>query len=296
MGKCGETSSRHAYLIIAHTDRNQLVRLLRAIDDPRNDIYVHLDSKWSASPEDFRPYVKSSALRFIDRIHPAWGGSRLIKVEMDLIREAHSHGSYSYYHLLSGQDMPVKSQDFIHRFFEGYADECFLQLPEKDEIDVNHPRFPIRYEQYHLLQDLLIGRKRNMWKYLEFAFCYLQRALGVRRFQGVDIRAAWQWFSLPESAISHLAGHHDEIVRRWRLTYCCDELFIPTELAEAGFADKFMDDLRIRYAQWEWQGPRDYAPRYLENDGIWISSEDEIIFARKFKSAQPECFLVPFDG
>lgn len=287
--------SRHAYLIMAHTDKEQLSRLLRALDDPRNDIYVHLDSKWDAAPEDFRPYVKESGLVFIGRIHPAWGGSRLIRVTEDLLCEAHAHGPYAYYHLMSGQGMPVKSQDYIHAFFDRYADECFLQAPAKDEIDTSHPRFPLRYEQYHPLQDLLIGKKRNGWKYLEFVFCYLQRLAGVRRFKGIEIRAAWEWFSLPETAVSYLAGHRDEIVRRWRLTYCCDELFVPTELGAAGFADRFVGGARIRYAKWEWQGFRDYSPRYLTDEDAAIVDDPDILFARKFRSPESDELLVRID-
>lgn len=279
---------RHAYLIMAHTDEEQLLRLLRALDDPRNDIYLHLDAKWNVEPADFRECVRQSDLYFIDRIHPAWGGSRLIRVTEELICAAYNNGPYSYYHLLSGQDMPVKTQDYIHDFFDNYRDECFLQAPSKDEIDTTHPRFAMRYEQYHLLQDVLIGKKRNVWKYLEFGFCYLQKFIGIRRFKNVEIHVAWEWFSLPESAIRYLAEHRDAIVRRWRLTYCCDELFVPTELAEAGFADKFMDSVRIRYAKWEWQGFRDYSPKYLTDEELGKLNDPMILFARKFRNPESE--------
>ena len=40
-----DNQSRHAYLIIAHTQFGQLKKLLRMLDDGRNDIYVHIDSK-----------------------------------------------------------------------------------------------------------------------------------------------------------------------------------------------------------------------------------------------------------
>ena len=36
---------RHAFLIIAHNEFGVLQRLVDAIDDPRNDIYIHFDKK-----------------------------------------------------------------------------------------------------------------------------------------------------------------------------------------------------------------------------------------------------------
>ena len=41
------TPKRHAYLIMAHNEPEVLVRLLTDIDDPRNDIFLHLDTKFT---------------------------------------------------------------------------------------------------------------------------------------------------------------------------------------------------------------------------------------------------------
>lgn len=40
--------NRHAYLIMAHNQWELLLELLKALDDSRNDIYLHIDRK--ASP------------------------------------------------------------------------------------------------------------------------------------------------------------------------------------------------------------------------------------------------------
>ena len=41
-----ELSMKHAYLIMAHNEPYILERLLKLIDDKRNDIYLHIDKKW----------------------------------------------------------------------------------------------------------------------------------------------------------------------------------------------------------------------------------------------------------
>ena len=49
--KNGQNSGKHAYLIIAHGNLRVLELLLRMLDDPRNDIWLHVDRK----AQDFDP-------------------------------------------------------------------------------------------------------------------------------------------------------------------------------------------------------------------------------------------------
>ena len=43
---------KHAYLIIAHNNLSLLRRLFLALDDERNDIYLHFDARAKFSVED----------------------------------------------------------------------------------------------------------------------------------------------------------------------------------------------------------------------------------------------------
>lgn len=55
-----------------------------------------------------------------------WGDISQVQVEYLLFETALSHGSYAYYHLLSGTDLPIKSQDYIHAFFQQNAGKEFV--------------------------------------------------------------------------------------------------------------------------------------------------------------------------
>ena len=62
----------HAYLIIAHSSKILLKELIKAIDDPRNDIYIHLDKKAKFDISDIS--TTFSQLYLIpDRIDARWG-------------------------------------------------------------------------------------------------------------------------------------------------------------------------------------------------------------------------------
>lgn len=50
---------------------------------------------------------------------------------MNLLKYACSQNKYAYYHLISGVDLPIKSQNYIHSFFKKNAGKQFVVLDEK---------------------------------------------------------------------------------------------------------------------------------------------------------------------
>ena len=115
---------KHAYLIIAHNEFEILKRLIQALDDERNDIYIHFDRKLNHYPDCRTSYAKLTFLE--ERMDVRWGDISVVDAEFALFDEAYRRGEYSYYHLLSGVDMPLKTQNYIHRFFEKNAEKSLL--------------------------------------------------------------------------------------------------------------------------------------------------------------------------
>lgn len=111
--------NKHAYLIMAHNNWNILKLLLKALDREENDFYIHIDSKVSSFDEMMLDGVlKKSNLNFVERKNVKWADYSQIDVTLDLLQSAKSNYNYSYYHLLSGVDMPIKSSEYIYNYFE----------------------------------------------------------------------------------------------------------------------------------------------------------------------------------
>src|SRR5664280_1773851 len=108
---------RHAYLIMAHRDARTLEKLLQVVDDSRNDIFLHVDPRADIDLATVKAVVTKSGLRVLPRMKVYWGDYSQIACELLLLKHAVAEG-YDYYHLLSGADLPVASQDHIHAFFE----------------------------------------------------------------------------------------------------------------------------------------------------------------------------------
>ncbi|WP_263807438.1 beta-1,6-N-acetylglucosaminyltransferase [Pediococcus ethanolidurans] len=106
----------------------------------------------------------------------------------------------------------------------------------------NVDRFYLRYQQYHLLQDTLIGKKNNIFKYIDFLSCYLQRYIGVKRIEKSKIKSGAQWFSLNQELIEYILDHEKWINEQFKNTYCPDEAFIQTLIRNTKFMDTLFDN------------------------------------------------------
>jgi hypothetical protein len=66
---------RHAYLIAAHDNLYVLEKLIKLLDDARNDLFIHLDSKCRVESEWFEKVkTKYSNIEFVERHDIKWGG------------------------------------------------------------------------------------------------------------------------------------------------------------------------------------------------------------------------------
>ena len=55
-----------------------------------------------------------------------WSHFSQVQCELFLLKEAVKKDEFAYYHLLSGMDFPIKSQKYIHQFFEENAGKEFV--------------------------------------------------------------------------------------------------------------------------------------------------------------------------
>ena len=124
----------HAYLILAHNEPDVLKRLIASLDYPENAIYVHWDAKSGALPA---VSAVDAVLRFTSRqIDVRWADYSMVEAELALFSEAYANGPYEYYHLISGVDLPLKSQDYIHAFCSEHTGAEFIGFASPTEKEI----------------------------------------------------------------------------------------------------------------------------------------------------------------
>lgn len=273
---------RHAYLIVAHTDFKVLERLIELLDYPKNDIYVHIDKKVSY---EIKYQPATSKLYIVpddQRIDVRWADCTIAWAEMELYKLAHSHGPYGYYHLMSGIDLPIKSQEYIHRFFEEHNGTEFYGIMQ------NAWRTKTKIMYYHFFTKHLrgFGVRSKMENILNSVLVKFQKIFPIiRSHKEIPILAkGTTWSSLTEDAVSYLLSKQSYIYKRFRYTFACDEIYKPILLINSPFADKFYsktDEYKGCLRKVDWVRGNPYV--WQERDYEELINSD-MLFARKFSS------------
>lgn len=281
---------KHAYLILAHHDDAVFRTLLRLLDDERNDIFIHMDAKCASyQQDDVERACVHAQVRHTVRTSCTWGAYSMVNAEMLLLEMAVASGRYDFLHLISGQDLPIKSQQRIHAFFDQHQGEEFVRFNFPDF------RFADRVNVYHILQERL-GRKSE--GRLNRALMVLQRLLGVRRNRGVSFQKGTQWFSITGGFAAYVVSQRDWVLRTFRMTRLCDELFIQTLLIRSPFKDRLYhkeadNDLAAIMRLIDWTRGDPYVFRKGDFDEL---VQSPYLFARKFDAAvDPEIVAMVAD-
>ena len=263
---------RHAYLILAHKNFGQLRKLLALLDDPRNDIFVHVDRKAAFDQSAWDDACRYSGLVFIEpRIRVSWGGVSIMRCELALLKEAVSHGTYSYFHLLSGMDLPIKSQDTIHAFFEKHDGCEFIDFWEmKDET----------YDRLHYFTLFPEGARNFLTHFLNNSFKSIQKAIGHRINREVDFHSASQWFSITDSLARYVLSKEDWLEKVFRHTCLCDEIFIATLVWNSPFREKAVKG-SLRLIDWD-RGGSIRHPWTFRSEDLEMLMNAPHLWARKF--------------
>lgn len=271
----------HAYLVMAHNDFYILEKLVQLIDDERNDIYLHIDKKVKEFPfEEYRTLVKKSRIFFVKRRNIQWGSFTMIKTELELYQAAAQVG-YDYYHLLSGVDLPIKSQDEIHSFFDSYRGMEFIACHNSYEPRYNDRKH--RFQYYHLFNDY--GVMRRGIRRLNRILLDFQRVVGIDRYKDkYEYYFGANWASLTHQAVEILLSHRKVIHKRYSFSHCCDEVYKQTILMNEG-VNLFKGENPIaRLIVWgETDG--DWHPKiFTINDYEQLHDSKNCMFARKFST------------
>lgn len=267
---------KHAFLILAHGEFEVLEHLVRALDDERNDVFVHIDKRVKVCPSLKMDKGRLTVLEH--RIKTYWGDSSLMKAELLLLKTARSLGCYRYYHIISGVHFPLKNQDFIHSFVEAYYPKSLLMTMETDREEIEY-----KTGRYHFFVHSLAPKgtvKAKIANFLWRSLLFVQKPFPNRNLQGIDIKAS-QWCCLSDKAVEYVVVNMEELTRRFRHTFCCDEFFVPMILRKGRMPYESVPQLM--YARF-----RRYSPRVFKIEDFDELRSSGCLFARKFSGKSKE--------
>lgn len=238
---------RHAYMIIAYNQWDLLEILISLLDDERNDIYIHINKLIENVPFDhIKGLSKKSKITFVDRVAICRGTYSVFDAEMVLLKKA-IKGGYRYYHLLSGQDLPLKDQDYIHNFFLKYDGCNFIDVVPKNEMKRNWYERASLY-QFFIPSVLSSSERNKTFSHLNGICNSFQRLIGINRFrryekQGYEMYYGSSWFSITDEFAKFVVSEEKKIKEMYeKFTFIPEESIMQTILMASTFRQTLFEE------------------------------------------------------
>ena len=274
---------KHAYLIIAHNEFNILEKVIKLLDHEKNDIFLHIDKKVKKFEfEKFKKIPKKSKIYFTKRLDVRWGGASQIAAEYVVLKHATSIDKYDYYHLLSGVDFPIATQEEIHNFFEKHQGKEFVHFCYHHPVD-DHRIERVKY--HHLFGKNLRNRNKLKVKFAQKLHSIALRFQKLIKYDRTKGREYWygaNWFSITDDLARYVVSIEKNIKKEFKNTLCADELFLQTIVYRSDFCKRLYKKVDNDYEQikrcidWDRGGPYTFT---LEDYDLLMNSGQ--FFARK---------------
>jgi len=274
-----------AHLILAHTQPQQLARLVQCLQHPDADFYIHLDQKTDSNP--FQALIQGKNIYFVkQRVKVRWGAYSMVQATLNGFEDILASGvAYQYVNLLSGQDYPLQKPTKIHSFLE---DNYPKQYMEFFSVEQEWTEAIPRLTRYHLVNfDIPWKFKIEEW---------MNKVLPDRRMPNRWVAVGRsQWFTITLDAVRYIVDYlkkNPQLVRFFKLTWGVDELIFQTILYNSALKTTMVNE-NLRYIDWS-EGKS--SPKTLTMADQEILGKCGKLFARKFNAEVDEVILNHLDS
>jgi len=272
---------KHAFLVIAHKYDDTFKTLMKMLDYKDNDIFLHMDIKCKEyDKEEITKSLKYSNLYHTKRTNVKWSELSQVNSELLLLELATSVGKYEYYHLLSGQDLPIITQKDLHERLKGDTTE-YLEVIADEMIN------PERVWYFHRL-----GKKGTMRDRIlkDRAFVAFQGKIGIKRNRKLITRKGSNWFSITDDLARLVVSKRKWVKRVFSFSSCADELFIQTIVYGSDFWNRLAKDpegklVSVNKREIDWVNCNGMNPHVYDVNDLERLKNSDNFFARKFDCA-----------
>lgn len=265
-----------AYFLLLHRYPKQFKRLFKAIYAPGNQYVVHLDKGSGQEMADdiaafLSPYQGVEMLEARDAL---WGGYSLVDAELrGMARLLEMDTGWSHYINLSGQDFPLKTQNYIRGFFAANPGRQFIRaLDQRTE----------RPDTINRISHLFTEEGGKM----------IPTGIARPFPSGETPFIGTQWKAVTRGFCEYVC--HDPRADRfktfYRNSFIADEAFFQTVLMNSTGQGVVMND-DLRMIDWVPDGDIKLRPRnYDESDFVELTHSSDL-FARKFDAEADTAIL-----
>lgn len=283
---------KQAILITAYKNMPQLRELLDSFDE-NFVFYIHIDRKSNIPQNEIDALTARSDVKLISRKYKiSWGGVNHLLAILELLEEANKADNIGHFHLITGQDYPIKSNGEIVSFLDANPEKIFMEynpLPY-------HKWFEGGFERLDLynLNDWFYGRE-GIGRSIVMGFKAVQKRLGVKRAYPKmfpkQLYGGSTYWSLSKSSVQYVFDYikqYPEYLKRFNWTFCAEEVFFQSIIMNSPLANNVEND-PLRFIVWEERNGS--YPANLDESDFEEMEVSSALFARKMQSPYSDGLL-----
>jgi len=257
-----------AHLILTHKNPQQLERLINILDHPSFDFYIHVDKKSDITPFNYLTSRKN--VFFIKkRAKIFWAGYGTIQATLNGFEEI-ALKKYDYINVISAQDFPLKSAEYIYNYIAERNGKEFITC---ESIDDEWSDAAPRVRNYHFINWRIPGKFRMER--------IANKILPKRKFPlDYKIVGRANWFTLTGNAAQYILEtlkQHPEIAKYFWYCWGADEFIFSSIIYNSHFKNNIVNNLV--YVDWS---AKKAHPKILATEDFEALKKSDKLFARKF--------------
>lgn len=243
-----------AVLILAHGDIDHLYRLCQKLQQ-KFEVYVHIDKKSNMWINGEYHKLDNLDVEYFSEVEVNWGSWSIGEVMYRLLKRALKNPNIDYFHIISGQDWPIKSLNEIYDFYTNkniiYMDYSLAKnVVKSGENLLNWQKFYYNYD--------VIKRRTNFGKIYHRILYHIQNIFKIDKLKkyGItyDIYTGENWVDLPRDAVEYVVSRieTDVNLKKMLQTGCfSDEFWLQTILCNEDIFKDRIDRNKHRFIKWE---------------------------------------------
>lgn len=284
-----------AFLILTHRYSDNLIPLLESLIQYDADIFIHVDAK--PSPKNLKKIIEELSEKDFEgkvKVLPVsynikWGGFRMVKAMLGLMRFAKEQSHYDYYATLSSDHYALLNNTEFKSYLEKLDGKSAIEFKKYE------PRKGInRLNKYYFVDWTL--KRFSYYHFINIPFRFLTRILPKRKVDFVPYISR-QWFILNSQFVEYLLNQYSQkttLVKRFKYTFIPDEMFFSTILLNKKEIKSETENIRTTWANYSLAHPtfvtKDDIDKAIASNALFIrkvdGSEDLISYIKKKNMAK----------
>lgn len=278
---------KQAILIAAYKNFNHLFEIINFFKDDTFEIYLHIDKKTKLPNSVVEKLRTIKNLKFLSRRYTVnWGGVNQLNCYLLLAEEALKNNKNIYFHLISGQDFPIKNITQFKKLFGASEQYDYLENFAFPRINWENENGGFDRLSYYYFLDFFYAKKLYKWIML---LAKLQKKLSIKRPLPENIKQFYggsSWWSLTKNTLQYAVDYtkaNKYLFKRMRYTLASDEIYFQTVIMNSKYAKNVIND-NLRYIDWsaERVGKYSPSPAILDISDFKKIESSNALFARKF--------------